>query len=84
MPRNTKPLPDPATHQLVMEYDAGFVGDSRYSTAEATLDTVFQDYPSNTDMPSILIKACTLNALYSTNINAIYRAAERIQGKGSA
>lgn len=78
MPRNTKRLPEDATPDLVQRHHQAFVQNSRYATAEAMLDAVFGAYRSNASFQNILIKSCVLNALYSTNINAIYAVAERI------
>ncbi|MFH1920827.1 MAG: hypothetical protein ABIP48_13165 [Planctomycetota bacterium] len=79
MPRNTKPLPQDPTAELVREYHEAFLANERFSTAEATLDQVFGQWRNNDCFRNILIKACLLNSLYSTNINAIYAAAQRIR-----
>lgn len=45
---------------------------------EKAIRKVFLGYPKNDDLSEILIKACTLNTLYSTNIISILPVAENI------
>ncbi len=78
MPRNTKPLPEDATLDLVRKYHEVFMNNERYAMGERIVKSVFAQYPGNTSLDSIVIKACVLNTLYSTNINAIVAVAERI------
>ncbi len=78
MPRNTKTLPEDATPKLVKEYHQKFVNNERFALSERVVKTVFAQYPGNTSFDNIMIKACVLNTMYSTRINAIDAVARRI------
>jgi hypothetical protein len=78
MSRNTKRLPQDATQELVEKYHQAFLGNERYAMSELTVQFVFDNCRDNSCMKNILIKACVLNSLYSTNIRAIYAVAQRV------
>jgi hypothetical protein len=78
MPRNTKPLPEIATPQLVDEYHQKFVNNEQFVLGERVVRNVFTQYPGNTSLDNIMIKICVLNTIYSTRINAIYAVARKI------
>lgn len=52
--------------------------DTRLVESEKAIRKVFEEYPKNNDLSEILIKASTLNTLYSTNIFSILPVAENI------
>lgn len=51
---------------------------TRLVESEKAIRKVFEEYPKNNDLSKILIKASTLNTLYSTNIFSILPVAENI------
>lgn len=51
---------------------------TRLVESEKAIRKVFEEYPKNNDLSEILIKASTLNTLYSTNIFSILPVAENI------
>ena len=51
-----------------------------YSLQESALDKLFhKTYKNNTDLDDILIKVCSLNDFYSTNIFSTFSVAKRIK-----
>ena len=52
---------------------------NNYVKQEKALSKLFhQTYPTNSNSDEVLVKACTLNAFYSTNIRNIFIVAEHI------
>ena len=51
----------------------------RYAAADAALNRLFHQFPSNADLSDILLEVTCLNRLYSTNVYAIFDMAEHIK-----
>ena len=62
--------PHPTT-ELVLAEAASFDSDRDVALVEASLGSLFRQYPCNTRPEDVLPKVATLNALYSTNIYAL-------------
>lgn len=71
------PSPDSST---IEEYKNKWENlEEHYIWQESSLNKLFhEDYKYNIDLNEILIKACCLNAFYSTNIFLIYPVAKKI------
>ena len=69
--------PEPTAH-LIRASVAAFDADPRTSAPDAALSLVFRSYPKNTDLPAVLLKVATLNALYATNIYGLFDVAAHI------
>ena len=78
MPRNTKPLPEDATLDMVRKYCQKFVDKEEFALGERVVKKVFAQYPDNTSFDSIMIKSCVLNTIAHTKIYAIDKVASRI------
>jgi hypothetical protein len=66
------------TVDMVQKYIDKFDNDNDLVLVEDVLSELFERYPSNDVLRDVLIKATTLNSLYSTNIYAIVRTAQNI------
>lgn len=71
-------IPRPCVSEVewyLKEWDA----DERFVEQEKVLNKLFKEqYPENTDIEGVLLKATVLNAFYSTNIYSIYPVAKHI------
>jgi len=71
-------IPSPNT-ELVEEYQQKWGKLDNYVSQESSLRKLFvKTYPNNTDMDEVLIKVCSLNDFYSTNIFSPFSVAKRI------
>lgn len=70
---------DPPTPELVQEY-VGRFDDSSSQTGqtELALAKLFAAYPENAELRDVLLKVSALNALYATNIYAVFQVAKHI------
>jgi hypothetical protein len=67
------------TPQLVKEYLNLWVSLDNYRLQESSLEKLFiKTYPENKDMDDVLIKVCSLNDFYSTNIFSPFNVAKHI------
>jgi len=75
-------IPSPSAVE-VDRYVKQWDGLDNYVQQESSLHKLFTEtYPHNTDMDDILIKVCSLNQFYSTNIFDVFRVADHIRKSG--
>jgi hypothetical protein len=71
-------IPSP-TKQIISLYQEKWDTLENYVAQESSLRKLFtQTYPNNTEMDEVLIKVCSLNDFYSTNIFSPFSVAKRI------
>lgn len=71
-------IPKPTTNQ-VKEFQDKWSRQENYVLQERSLKKLFtQTYPQNTNLDDILIKVCSLNDFYSTNIFSPFKVAKHI------
>lgn len=63
---------------LVKEYLKKFANDERYSVADDAIVKLITQYSDNNKLEHVLLKAVTINTLYSTNVLAIFEMAKYI------
>ena len=67
------------SNEQVSKYLEKWDSNVKYVTQESSLKKLFTEtYPKNVDMYEILIKVCSLNSLYSTNIFYPFAVAQHI------
>ncbi len=72
-------IPKPSKNE-VLKYLTRWNSLENYVLQESSLKKLFtKTYPKNKKMDDILIKVCSLNDFYSTNIYAPFKVAKRIQ-----
>ncbi len=67
------------TRELVEHYYSRFAADPRYGMADNAIIKLIGKFPLNTSLDEVLLKVCTINSLYSTQIYATMAVAEHIQ-----
>jgi len=76
--KTTKTIPKPSSTE-VHKYLALWDSLENYTAQERSLRKLFTvTYPTNDDLDNILIKVCSLNTFYSTNIYSPYKVANHI------
>jgi len=71
-------VPDHPTADLIRKHLDRVAQNERYAVNRRAVESVFKRYPKNTSREDILIKACVLNALYSTNVGSLHKVADHI------
>ena len=75
-------LPNPSSIE-VNKYLTLWDSLDNYTAQERSLKKLFTvTYPTNDDLDNILIKVCSLNTFYNTNIYSPYKVASHIYGLG--
>lgn len=72
-------IPLQPTKELVWEYVARFDRDPNLQAADRALKAVFSRWPQNVEPSEVLMKVALVNALYSTNLLAIFPMAAQIR-----
>jgi hypothetical protein len=70
---------NPPTPELIEYYGRLFEEQNVTRATEQAITKLFQTFPKNTLIDEVLLKTAALNALFSTNIYAIYTVAEHIK-----
>lgn len=55
---------------------------AQYAAQESALNLLFETYPNNNSLYEVLLKCCTLNEFYSTNLYGVYPMAKHIVSLG--
>lgn len=68
------------TRQLFEQYCSRFENDPRYAPADNAIIKLIRQFPTNVEFEDVLLKVCTINSLYSTQIYATMVVAQHITG----
>lgn len=69
---------DKVTSSLIASVIERFEQEDRYRCADNAITNLIQKFPDNTILEDIILKVCTINQLYSTNIYSVFAISQHI------
>lgn len=69
---------DKVTSSLIASVIERFEQEDRYRGADNAITNLIQKFPDNTVLEDIILKVCTINQLYSTNIYSVFEISQHI------